>query len=42
MKIWDKIFRRKYLDWNEYKEKIDALEEKHWKEATKPKFRVSK
>lgn len=41
MKIWEKIFGKKYLDWEEYREKIQDLEEKNWKES-KPKFRFSK
>ena len=41
MKLWEKIFGRKYLDWDEYKKKIEAIEEKNWQEA-RPKFKVSK
>jgi hypothetical protein len=41
MKIWDKILGKRYLDWDEYKQKINDLEEKNWREV-KQKFRVSK
>ncbi len=42
MGLWNKIFGKRYLDWEEYKDKINRIEEKHWQEAKSPKFRVSK
>jgi hypothetical protein len=39
MKLWDKIFGKRYLDWDEYKEKINKIEEKNWQEAKTPRFR---
>jgi|GEM_PF-5720672 len=42
MSLLNRILGRKdYLEWDEYKKKIEAIEEKHWQEA-KPKFRVSR
>lgn len=39
MGLWNWILGRKdYLDWEEYKKKINDIEEKNWQEA-KPKFR---
>lgn len=41
MKLFDKIFGKRYLDWDEYRKKIEEIEDKHW-QSSKPKFRLSK
>ncbi len=31
MKIFERLFGKKYLDWDEYTEKVKTLDEKHFK-----------
>lgn len=43
MKLLNWLLGRKdYLDWDDYKKKIEDLEEKRWQETTRPKFRISR
>ena len=43
MKLFNWILGRKdYLDWDDYKKKIEDLEEKRWQETTRSKFRISR
>ena len=43
MKIFDWLLGRKYLDWGEYKEKLDTMEDEYWKEQSeKSRYSESK
>jgi hypothetical protein len=43
MKLFDWILGKRYLEWDEYKEKIDNMKDRYWDEQSKKKrFDLSK
>ncbi|HLC74667.1 MAG TPA: hypothetical protein VJH88_02300 [Candidatus Nanoarchaeia archaeon] len=43
MRLIEKLFGKKYLDWNEYQQKVHNIEQRYWEEyAQKHNIRTSK